>query len=97
MLKSKRHGWSLRDTGLTDPDRLDRLLRILALAYLFLVAWGLHARRHHRPGRWCSNQRQDSLSTFRLGQLAYLDLRLRIPRLLATLLVTAQSVMPNWG
>jgi hypothetical protein len=96
-VKNKRNGWALRDTGLTDPQRLDRLLLILALAYLFLVAWGLHARTHHRPGRWCSNQRPDSLSTFSLGQLAYRDLSLHLPRLLALLLATAQNVMTNWG
>jgi hypothetical protein len=95
--KNKRHGWALRDTGLTDPDRLDRLLLVLALAYLFLVAWGLHARKHHRPGRWCSNQRSDSLSVFSLGQQAYRDLRLKLPRLLALLLATAQNVMAKWG
>ena len=96
-LKNKRSGWALRDTGLTDPQRLDRLLLILALAYLFLVAWGLHAQKHYRLGRWCSNQRPDSLSVFRLGQMAYRDLRLQLPRLLALLLATAQSVMQKWG
>ena len=34
--KSKRNGWSLRDTQITRPDRLDRLLLILAIAYLLL-------------------------------------------------------------
>jgi hypothetical protein len=95
--KNKRHGWALRDTGLTDPDRLDRLLLVLALAYLFLVAWGLHARKYHRPGRWCSNQRSESMSLFSLGQQAYRELRLRLPRLLALLLATAQNVTAKWG
>ena len=31
--KNKRNGWSLRDTQITKPDRIDRLLLILALAY----------------------------------------------------------------
>src|SRR5688572_20270253 len=43
--KSKRNGWSLRDTQVSTPERLDRLLLILALAYLLLVGLGLHCRR----------------------------------------------------
>ncbi len=39
--KSKRNGWSLRDTQLSTPDRLDRLLLALAVAYLLLCGpWG---------------------------------------------------------
>jgi hypothetical protein len=34
--KSKRNGWSLRDTRITKPDRIDRMLLILAIAYLLL-------------------------------------------------------------
>ncbi len=30
--KSKPNGWSLRDTKMTRPDRLDRLLLALAIA-----------------------------------------------------------------
>ncbi len=53
--KSKRNGWSrrgaaadsrsLRDTQITKPDRLDRLLLILAIAYLLLCGVGLIADR----------------------------------------------------
>jgi hypothetical protein len=62
--KSKRNGWSLRDTQVSTAGRLDRLLLllVLALAYILLVGLGLHCRRHYRPGHWCSNNRGDTLS-----------------------------------
>ena len=46
--KNKRNGWSLRDTKITRPDRLDRLLLILAIAYLLLCGIGLIARSTHQ-------------------------------------------------
>ncbi len=66
--KNKRHGWALRDTGLKDPQRLDRLILILALAYLLLIGVGLIAQKHFRPGHWSSNNRQDAASLFFIGQ-----------------------------
>jgi hypothetical protein len=98
-VKNRRHGWSLRDTGLTDPDRLDRLILILAIAYLLLVGLGLHAQRHYRSGRWASNNRTDSLSAFRLGQLAFPDLQVTLETLLHRLLAVAAAVIPvgKWG
>jgi hypothetical protein len=94
--KSRRHGWSLRDTGLTDPDRLDRLILVLAIAYLILVGLGLHARQHYRPGRWCSNQRPDSLSVFRVGQLALPELDISIATILSCFLA-AVAKAAKWG
>ena len=68
--KNKRDGWSLRDTGLTRPERLDRLILVLALAYLLLVGVGLGlvATRRHRPGAWSSNNRADAASLFQIGR-----------------------------
>ena len=66
--KSKRNGWSLRDTQLQNPQRLDRLLLILALAYLLLCGIGLIARTTHRPSAWCSSSKEQC-SVFRIGLL----------------------------
>ena len=98
-VKNRRQGWALRDTGITDPDRLDRLILILAIAYLLLVGLGLHARCYHRNGRWASSNRADSLSAFRLGQLALLDLSVGLETLLRRLLAVAMAVTPSekWG
>lgn len=93
--KNKRHGWALRDTGLTDPARLDRLILVLALAYLLLIGVGLLAQRRYRPSAWCSNNRTDSASLFLIGQwmLHVIGLRGLIPLLQQQL----ANEVPNWG
>jgi Transposase DDE domain len=96
-VKNQRAGWSLRDTLLTDPDRLDRLILILAIAYLLLIGLGLYAAQRHRPGRWCSNQRPESLSAFTIGQCELLLSHVPIPRLLTALLAAAANASGKWG
>ena len=96
-LKSKRNGWSLRDTGVTRPDRLDRLILILALAYLLLVGLGLCAKGRFRPGRWASNNRRDEYSVFQIGRFMLDQLRIEIHLLLRALLASSQLPGTNWG
>jgi hypothetical protein len=93
--KNKRHGWSLRDTGIDRPDRLDRLILVLALAYLLLMGVGLIATERYDPSHWSSNRRSDSASLFTVGQwmLDTIGLRGLIPAVQRQL---AQQV-PNWG
>ena len=55
--KCKRNGWSLRDAKITKPKRFDRLLLILAIAYLLLSGLGLIAKRQFRHSAWCSTNR----------------------------------------
>ena len=74
--KNKRNGWSLRDTRITRPERLDRLLLILAIAYLLLCGIGLLARQTGRPGDWSSSTRNEC-SVFTIGRIMLS--RLRIP------------------
>jgi hypothetical protein len=95
--KNKRHGWSLRHTQIADPDRLDRLILILAIAYLLLVGLGLVALRRYRPGRWCSNNKAGSLSAFRVGQLALPEFRLDPAHIVAALLHAAANAAGKWG
>jgi len=52
--KSRRNGWSLRDTGIQRPERLDRLILILAVAYLLLVGIGRVATDKCRPPMWAT-------------------------------------------
>ena len=96
--KSTRNGWSLRDTQVSTPGRLDRLLLVLALAYVLLVGLGLHCRKHYRPGTWCSNNRGDTLSDFAIAK-AMLD---KLAILAATafrllLAATREAAEGNWG
>jgi hypothetical protein len=71
--KNRRNGWGLRDVQVTEAGRFDRLLLILALAYVLLVGLGLRARRSYRAGMWCSSNDGDQCSVFTIGRamLAY--------------------------
>jgi hypothetical protein len=93
--KNKRHGWSLRDTGLTDPDRLDRLILVLALAYLLLMGVGLIAVDRYDPRHWSSNRRADSASLFTIAQWM-LD-RIGLRDLISALQHQLALQVPNWG
>jgi hypothetical protein len=66
--KNKRNGWSLRDTGITRADRLDRLLLILALAYLLLCGIGMVALHTGRPGDWQAGSK-NQCSVFTIGRV----------------------------
>jgi hypothetical protein len=66
--KSMRNGFGLRHTRLSGPGRVDRLLLVVALAYLLLVGLGLLASVLHRPGAWCSNNREGECSAFTIGR-----------------------------
>jgi hypothetical protein len=91
--KNKRNGWSLRDTPITAPARLDRLILVMAIAYLLLTAVGLLAQTRYRPSAWSSNNRPDSLSAFRIGQLMLDQLDVTI----ATLIDALLHATPKWG
>ena len=95
--KSGRNGFALRLVQVKEPRRLDRLLLIVALAYLLLVGLGLRARQGHRPGFWCSSNEEGQCSVFTIGR-AVLD-RLRVTAT-AAILAVSQAIAeaaPNWG
>jgi hypothetical protein len=95
--KSKRNGWSLRDTGIQRPDRLDRLILVLAMTYLLLVGLGLVAREQHKASMWASNTRKTDLSAFQIGRIVLHKLRLKPTTLLAALIHALQFQTSNWG
>jgi hypothetical protein len=95
--KSKRNGWSLRDTLIKRADRLDRLLLILALAYLLLVGLGLCASGRFGSGRWAANNRKRECSLFQVGRLMLDRLRIKIHLILRALLATSGSEVAKWG
>src|SRR5215216_3580884 len=94
--KSKRNGWSLRDTQLTTPDRLDRLLLVLALAYLLLCGIGLIAKRDHRPSAWCASSKEQC-SVFRIGLIMMPKLRASPPQAFMAVFELSETVAENWG
>lgn len=95
--KSKRNGWSLRDTQVSTAGRLDRLLLVLALAYILLVGLGLHCRRHYRPGTWCSNNRDDTLCDFAIARAMLAKVRILPGTAFRLLLAASVAAVPNWG
>jgi hypothetical protein len=95
--KSKRNGWSLRDTQLKSPDRLDRLLLILAIAYLLLCGLGLRARRRGKPGDWCSSTSITACSVFVIGQVMLTRIACRADQAWDAFLAATKEVAPKWG
>jgi hypothetical protein len=95
--KSKRNGWSLRDTQLTRPDRLDRLLLILALAYVLLCGLGLWALKRRSPRQWCSNNRRGECSVFVIGQTLLERIQVKPATAWAALVAATEKAVPNWG
>jgi len=95
--KSKRNGWSLRDTQITKPDRIDRLLLILAIAYLLLCGIGLIAKRQFTPSAWCSTNRDKECSLYTIGLIMIEKIDASPPAAVAAIIDLSESVSPNWG
>lgn len=95
--KSRRNGYALRNTRIQHVDHFDRLLLILALAYLLVVGLGLHARRLYCPANWCSNTRRSECSAFTIGRRMLDRLQVPIPQLLQELRRASKIPQANWG
>jgi hypothetical protein len=52
--KNLRYGWGLRQVALSQPDRLERLLLMLAFAYLLLILIGLRCRQTFSEAHWAA-------------------------------------------
>ncbi len=94
--KNKRNGWSLRDTKITQADRLDRLLLILAIAYLLLCGIGLVALTTRRPSDWSASSKNDC-SVFTIGRIMIARIRVRITQALQALIDATEEAVPKWG
>jgi hypothetical protein len=95
--KNKRNGFSLRHTKLTKPDRIDRLLLVLALAYWLLCGIGLLARQRYRPGRWCSSNDPRQCSVFTIGRLRRSEMQVRAAEAFAAVAAAVEEAAPKWG
>jgi hypothetical protein len=96
--KSKRNGWSLRHTQITQPQRLDRLLLVMAIAYLLLCGIGLLAKQEHEPADWCSTNRQIECSIYTIGLIMLNCLKARPPAAVAAVYELSLKVGEgNWG
>ena len=95
--KNKRNGWSLRDTRITRADRLDRLLLILAIAYLLLCGIGLIALQTRSPGHWSSSTRNNECSVFTIGRIMLHRLHATVANAVQALINAIEQADPNWG
>lgn len=94
--KNRGNGWSLRDTRITRPERIDRLLLILAIAYLLLCGVGLIALQRARPGEWASSAR-NGCSVFTIGRIMLWRLKISMDQALAAVVAAIEEATPNWG
>ena len=95
--KNKRNGWALRHTKITQADRLDRLLLILALAYVLLVGLGLMAQERFRPGMWCSSNDPRQCSVFTIGRVMLLRMEVKLAAAVAAVAMAIAEAARNWG
>ena len=93
--KSLRNGFALRLTLIQDPRRLERLLLILAIAYLLLVAIGLQCQKTYRSGQWCSTNRRNECSLVSIGRYMFERFEQSIAMALRSL--RQAIVSGNWG
>ena len=93
--KSLRNGFALRLTLVKDPRRLERLLLVLAVAYLLLVAIGLHCSKRYLSGQWCSNNRPEECSLVSIGRFMLERFRDDIRSALNAL--RKEILVGNWG
>jgi hypothetical protein len=94
--KSKRNGWSLRDTQISTADRLDRLILILAIAYLLLCGLGLIAQSRYNPSAWCSSSKE-RCSVFQIGLIMLTKMFVTPAQAFAAVFQLSEEVVGNWG
>lgn len=95
--KNRRHGWALRNTQITRPDRFDRLLLILTLAYWLLVGVGLTALRQYPAGMWCSSNHPQACGVFFIGRKMIRRPELTARQALSALLRALLAEAEKWG
>jgi Transposase DDE domain len=94
--KNKLNGWALRTTKIQRADRLDRMILILALAYLLLCGIGLIALETCRPGAWSSSSKNDC-SVFTIGRVMLTRLQLSVSQVFQAVVTASEEVVQKWG
>ena len=95
--KNRRNGFALRQIQLTKPDRVDRLLLILVLAYLLLIGLGLIARQRYRPSAWCNTNNPRQCSAFTIGRHMLEQMNVSPAQAVAAVLAALQEQARKWG
>jgi Transposase DDE domain len=95
--KNRRAGWALRNLQVTQARRLDRLLLVLAYAYVLLVGVGHYCRAQFCPSLWSSNTRPNDCSAFTIGRIMLGRVQLSPRDAFAALRFALAGVKPKWG
>jgi hypothetical protein len=95
--KSRRNGFALRNTRIQHADRFDRLLLILALAYILLMGLGHHARARYCGSNCSTNTRRSECSAFTIGRRMLDRLKVPIAQLVQSVIQASHLPLPNWG
>jgi hypothetical protein len=94
--KNKRNGWSLRDTQIKRAERLDRLLLVLAIAYLLLCGVGLLALKNNAPSDWSSSSQNDC-SAFTIGRIMLKQIAISCTQAWNAIKLATVEAVPKWG
>ena len=95
--KSHRHGFSLRSTRVTSPERFDRLLLVLAIGYVLLCGFGLKMKQTFGPSNWSTNKRVNELSVLSIARRMLDMTQLTAHQAFQSLTTAVQKASPNWG
>ena len=97
--KNLRYGWGLRQVELSEPGRLERLLLVLAFAYVVLLLMGLKCQRELSQRHWAAavSQKQQA-SAFFIARFMHERHHFRLKELLQLLAAQlALIIEQNWG
>jgi len=98
--KNIRYGWGLRQLKLSSAQRLERMLLVLAFAYLFLLLLGLVCRESLSAKHWASavSRKKRQCSAFAIGRHMQDRTTFPVAQLLQTLsTLLTQISEENWG
>jgi len=98
--KNIRYGWGLRQLKVSTAERLERMLLVLAFAYLLLLMIGLVCRENMSEAHWASavSKSQDQACGFTIGRYMLTRAKWRLKGLLEALSrMLTGWVEENWG
>jgi hypothetical protein len=95
--KGGRYGLGLGQTQVTTTARLDRLIRVLALAINLLTGLGRVARQRYRPGAWSSSYNPTECSDRTVGRWMWESITVPPERPLDEIVRATLASVQKWG
>jgi len=95
--KNPRNGLGLRHLRVHRADRLERLLLIVAIAYILTCGVGLLATFVHGPAHWASANRAGQCSLWQIGRIMLDRWPYLFREILDALIACLHASIPKWG